>query len=155
MTASHINVPVQTDVFLSLVDFLRKQGSDRDPVATVTTAIEYWMDNASWKQADLMPEIFETGGYRWKEVFLPHGTMLRIRFKGAYHYAKVLGDQILYEDKPVSPSEFANAVTKTTRNAWRDLEVRRPGDAEWLPAGALRADKSNTSDGPTVEELGL
>jgi len=154
MTASHISVPVPTALFLELVGFLHQQGSDRDPVATVATAIEYWMENAAWKQADLLPEIFETGGYRWKELFLPHGTMLRIKYKGAYHYAKVRGDRILYEDQSVSPSEFATAVTKTARNAWRDLEVRRPGEAEWQPADALRSDKPNASD-LTLKDLGL
>jgi hypothetical protein len=31
-------------------------------------------------------------GYQWKQLFLPDGTDLRMRYRGAYYYAKVEGD---------------------------------------------------------------
>ena len=33
-----------------------------------------------------------SGGYQWTELFLPDGTELRIRYRGAYNYARVDGD---------------------------------------------------------------
>jgi hypothetical protein len=139
MSESSISVPISTAQFLGLVDFLREQGSNRDPVSAVEVAIDYWIDNASWKQEDLLPEIFtKDKGYTWKEVFLPHATSIRMRYKGQYHYCQVDGDEVLFNEQSVSPSEFANKVAGSNRNAWRDLEIRRPGDEEWIPADQLR-----------------
>lgn len=141
---SRVCIPIPTEVFAGLIDFLREEGSDRDPVKAVEDAIDYWIDNASWKQEDLLPEIFQVPprhqrGYIWKEVFLPHGTRLRMRYKRQDHYAKVEGDEILYQGEPVSPSEFAFRVTKTSRNAWRDIWIKRPDDSKWYLADDLRS----------------
>ena len=136
---SIISVPIPARLFLKLAEFLRDQGSDRDPVKAVADAVDYWIDNASWKQKDLMPEIFDQQkGYRWKALFLPHGTIVRMKYKGEFHYAKVDGDRITFKGQSVSPSEFANGVTGTSRNAWRDIEIRRPGDETWHLADNLR-----------------
>jgi hypothetical protein len=135
MTESTISVPIPTSQFLELTDFLREQGSDRDPV--------------EGKQEDLLPEIFtKNKGYTWKEVFLAHGTSLRMKYRGEYHYAKVDGDHVIYNEIAVSPGQFANRVTSSSRNAWRDLEVRRPEDDEWLAANHLRqqAKKARPTD---------
>lgn len=139
MSESTISVPIPSSLFIELVDFLREQGSNRDPVETVSTAINYWIDNASWKQEDLMPEIFtDDKGYSWKNVFLPHGTKIRMKYKGNYYYAQVEADDVIFEEEVVSPSEFANKVANSSRNAWRDLEIRRPHDDDWISADKLR-----------------
>ena len=153
MTNSTISVPIPTSQFIELADFLREQGSDRDPVAVIQNAINYWMENASSKQEDLMPEIFtgnEDKGYSWKEIFLPHATSIRMKYKGEYSYAKVDGDNLIYEGKVVSPSEFANKVADSSRNAWRDLEIKRPGDSAWISADHLRI-----STKKLFQEMGL
>jgi hypothetical protein len=138
---THVSVPIPTDDFVRLVDFLREQGSDRDPVDAVVGAIDYWIDNAGWKQGDLMPEAMGRG-YTWKSkdtnLFLPHGTEIRMRYKGQYHYAKVEGDEIMYQGKPISPANLANTITNSSRNAWRDLWIRRPGFKEWTLADKQR-----------------
>jgi len=47
----------------------------------------------------------------------------------------------------VSPSEFANKVAGSSRNAWRDLEIRRPDVDDWVSADRLRmAVKKSWSD---------
>lgn len=139
MNNSTISIPVPTELFIGLAEFLRGQGSDRDPVEAVDTAIRYWIDNASWKQEDLLPEIFTRNkGYTWKEVFLPHGTEVRMKYLGKYHYAKIEGDDLIYEGSSLSPGAFANQVADSSRSAWRDLEIRRPDDKEWFPANELR-----------------
>ena len=46
---------------------------------------------------------------------------------------------MIYEGEKVSPSEFANKVANTNRNAWRDLEIKRPIDKVWREANAVRS----------------
>lgn len=137
---TQISIPIPTTLFIKFFDFLREHGSNRDPVDAVATAIEYWMDNASWKKEDLMPEIFstESRGYTWKNkdtsLFLPHGTEIRMRYMGQYHYAKVEGDEIKYQGEPTSPSALANTIARKNRNAWKYLWIKRPSEKEWALA---------------------
>gem|GEM_PF-6352834 len=81
-----------------------------------------------------VPEV----GYRWKNVFLPAGTVLSFTHRGTPHLATVAGTEIVHDGKSVSPSEFVNGISGATRNAWRDLWVKRPADTEWVPAQDLR-----------------
>lgn len=133
---TQVSVPVSTDLFLELVDFLRSNSDPRDPVVVVATAIDYWLQNASWK-----PELLQESsarGYQWKGLFLPEGTEIRMQYKGVYAYAKVEGDDIVYGGKSISPASLANTIAGSSRNAWRDLWVKRPGDKEWLLADDCR-----------------
>ncbi len=138
--ASTIAVPVQTETFLALYEFLKGEGVDLDPVEAVERAINYWIDNASWK-----PELAErkrtSAAFRWKDVSLPDGTEVRMRYQGEYHYARIEGDAFVVGEERSSPSQFAQTVTNTSRNAWRDLEVKRPHDLAWVPAAKLRRAK--------------
>jgi hypothetical protein len=77
-------------------------------------------------------------GYRWKDIFLPDGTMLSFNYKGTTHLATVAKTEILYEGRSVSPSEFVNSISGAVRNAWRDIWVKRPSDPEPQPAYELR-----------------
>lgn len=133
---TYISVPIDTALFLDLSQCLKDAGDPRDPVEMVSTAIEYWMDNASWK-----PELFSTVsdlGYQWKALFLPTGTQIRMKYDGEYKYARVEGDQIIYEGSPISPGSLANKIAGNSRNAWRDLWIKRPNDSEWALADDLR-----------------
>jgi hypothetical protein len=125
-----------------LVDFLRRKGSDRDPVDAVEGAIDYWIQNADWKTEDLMPEVFERQnyrGYQWKSLLLPPGTNVRMTYKGDTYHAAIDGDDFIYKGKKISPSEFANNVAGgTARNAWRDLWIKRPQDRDFRLADDLR-----------------
>ena len=116
---TQIAVPVGTEQFLQLADFLRSNRDPRDPVDVIATAIEYWMDNASWKP-ELLSES-DTRGYQWKSLFLADGTQIRMQYKGTYYYAKVEGDEITYLGKSISPGSLANTIAGSSRNAWRDL----------------------------------
>ena len=139
---TQISVPIATAQFVELLDFLRENGDERDPVAVIELAIEYWMQNASWKPELLARIASESHGYTWRykdhSIFMPHGTDIRMQYKGKYHYAKVEGDEIKFEGAAVSPSTFANMVTKSSRNAWRDLWIKRPSDKEWIFADDCR-----------------
>lgn len=134
---SAISVPIPTSQFLALANFLKSEQDARDPVEVIHFAIEYFIENAGWKQEDLI--VKNSGlGYQWKGLFLPDGSQVRLPYKGRNYYAAVKGDQFLFESHPTSPSAFANSVTKSSRNAWKTLWVRRPDDKEWTLADDLR-----------------
>lgn len=135
---THISVPLPTQQFLELVDFLRSNNDPRDPVEVVVAAIDYWLDNASWKP-ELLSES-DTRGYQWKNLFLSSGTQIRMQYKGTYFYAKVEGDEIIYDGKSISPGSLANTIAGNSRNAWRDLWLKRPDDKEWKLADECRAE---------------
>ncbi|SFO42366.1 hypothetical protein [Nitrosospira briensis] len=135
---SCISVPIQTEQFLELANFLKSNKDLRDPVEMVSTAIQYWLDNANWKP-ELLEEVSSTvRGYQWKNLFLPQGTQIRMQYKGTYSYARVEDDQIVYRGKPISPGSLANTIAGTSRNAWRDLWIKRPEDKEWKLADECR-----------------
>lgn len=137
---SVICLPIPTHQFLALAQFLKSSGNDKDPVLLISEAIDYWMNNAGCKQDMLMPEVLKNAdkGYHWKDLFLPNGTSIRMKYKGDFYYAAVQGDNIIYESQNVSPSEFANTVTESNRNAWNDIWIKRPDDNEWVFADKLR-----------------
>jgi hypothetical protein len=84
-------------------------------------------------------------GLRWKEVFLPEGTKLSFNYAGAQYIAEVVGNQLIHDGRPTTPSRFLNEIAGAPdkpRNAWRDLWVRRPGDAGWRQALLIRAEVS-------------
>lgn len=133
---TYISVPIATKQFLALVDFLKAQDDPRDPVDIISLAIDYWVDYASWK-----PELLEESdsyGYQWKTLFLPSGTQLRMQYKGRYHYAKVVGDEMIYEGVATSPGGMANTIAGSNRNAWRDMWIKRPNESEWTLADDCR-----------------
>ncbi len=143
---SYVSVPVSLEQFLALTNFLRSNGDSRDAVEMVTTAIDYWLDNASWKP-ELLAER-DARGYQWKNLFLPDGSQIRMQYKGAYFYAKVDGDEIIYGGGTISPGSLANTIAGNSRNAWRDLWIKRPKDKEWKLADECRRDTKEFVDKP-------
>lgn len=164
MANSNIFVPFKTDFFLEVVDFLRDTVlEDEDPVEFIAELAHLSFDQI---QDD---EYFETvflhqidrarlryedkdKGIIWGTVFLIDGTKFRMPYKRQIYYAQVRGDQlvslvdltrdgqeVLREGQIVSPSEFANCVTGTSRNAWKCLYIRGPGEADWELADRLRS----------------
>lgn len=78
-------------------------------------------------------------GYHWQNVFLPNGSQLKISYKGGEKLAEVRHQQIYYDGTPCSPSQFASRVANnTSRNAWRDIWVKRPTDRDWIFGDTLR-----------------
>jgi len=139
-----VAVPIPTQQFLELSDFLRSKNDRRNPVLAVRDAIDYWLQNADWK-----PELLsqsDTRGYQWKSLFLPEGTQIRMSYKATYHYAKVDGDEIIYEGKAISPGSLANTIASSSSNAWRDLWIKRPDDKEWKLSDDCRRETRETTD---------
>ena len=74
-----------------------------------------------------------------------------MHYKGKDYHAQVEENQIIYERKSMTPSELANHIANgTSRNAWRDLYIKFPGDEGWRLAQDLRE-----AHEVTLEELGL
>ena len=81
-------------------------------------------------------------GIKWGNLFLPNGTEVRSTYKGEDYFAMVREQRLMYENEPLTPSQFASkAAGNTSRNAWRDLWVKRPHDKSWSLADALRHGK--------------
>lgn len=79
------------------------------------------------------------GGYHWAPLFLPNGTLIRMEYKKEVSGAAVKNNKIEFKGEYYSPSELARVIASgTSRNAWRDLLIKRPGDADWCLADDLR-----------------
>lgn len=143
MYDSYICVPVRTDLFVGLVAFLHGAGRTDDPVETIEAAIRALIGEGDAEPRDPLPAPAaalpaDGRGYVWKGVLLPHGTQLRMKYRGHTHYAAVEGDRLMFQGRAVSPGALAKSVAGSSRNAWRDLWVMLPGTGRWVVADALR-----------------
>ncbi|HEX7986990.1 MAG TPA: hypothetical protein VF616_26010 [Duganella sp.] len=127
---------LSTPTLLRLIDYLQTRSGSKDISEALNTALEFWLDAKRELPAGADP----TGirGYQWRSLFLPEGTVLRSWSYGEHNYARVEGDKIIHDGESVSPNQFARSFTRTARNAWFDLSVRRPGDKHFKMASALR-----------------
>lgn len=133
-----LSVKVDTILLDKLGARLRCRGDTQDMSEAIGTAIAFWLDAQAAGLTAAAPA--SPHGYQWKSLFLPHGTELRSWSYGAHHHARVEGDKIIYLGRAVSPNQFAQLVARSTRNAWMDLSVLRPGDKHYTKASRLRRD---------------
>ena len=132
-----IDVRVSVQVFKDLCAYPERSGDRRDLALMAETAIAHWLALQS-QQPALYAGRRAVNGYQWKNLFLPSGTLLRTLYQGKSYHAAVDGDDILYEGRKVSPSEFVNALGGAARNAWQRIWVLFPNEAKWLLAADLR-----------------
>lgn len=149
-----ICVPIPAELYNELV--LRVGSPEKDVTGFIEYAVENYLnrtDDDGWSDAyyDWKDKVFSTTeltekygdpqkGYSWGNVlFLPNGTKVSMKYQGKNYHAEIIHEQLIYEDKPCSPSKWARKIAKnTSRNAWRDLWIRRPSDAKWYLADELR-----------------
>jgi hypothetical protein len=110
---------------------LRKRGDLRQIDEIAAIAIKEWLSRNFSRPAGT--------GYQWKDLFLPDGTSLRLRYRGIFHYADVVGDELVYEGRSLSPRAWTTEICGTVRNAWRDIWIRRNYNEPWTQASAWRA----------------
>lgn len=84
-------------------------------------------------------------GYRWKTLFLPDSTELPMETIGSTYYARVAGDQIMFDGRSVSPRGMTVAVAGDGRNAWRDLWLKPPGERYWKQAIRCRHEQERAA----------
>lgn len=102
---------------------------------------QYYQWRASTKDLDSFAEEYgdPTKGYHWDPLFLPNGTKINMAYKGRQYDAEVRHQQIHYDGRTFTASELARAIAaNTSRNAWRDLMIKRPSDQDWQLADVLR-----------------
>lgn len=131
-----MSVQLPTNTLLDLVAQLKRRSGSQDLSEAITTAVEFWLADLKKFPKTADPEGLH--GYQWKCLFLPEGTVLRSWSYGEHNYARVEGDEIIHNGKAVTPNQFARSFARTTRNAWEDLYVRRPGDKQFKLATLLR-----------------
>ena len=147
---STLTVQLETSTLLKLINRLGELGGEQDLSEGVSSAIEFWLAEQAKLSTGCDPA--SVRGYQWKSVFLPEGTVLRSWSYGDHNYARVEGDQIIHDGKPVSPNEFAQSFARTTRNAWTDLYIRRPCDKRFTLACRLRQQLAGQAANPAQPE---
>jgi hypothetical protein len=133
---STVTLAIEPDTLLRLINQLRRAGGQQDLSDAICIAIRFWLDAQAAMPNGGDPA--NVRGYQWKSLFLPEGTVLRSWSYGEHNYAEVVGDEIIHNGRAVSPNKFAQAFARTTRNAWTDLFIRRPGDKNYIMACRLR-----------------
>lgn len=130
----YAQVPVSDEIYKQLRNASCNTFFQKEDWEIAEEAIDEWT-----RRHD--PDAVSVGaysGYQWKQLFLPSGTVLRTVFGGKNHHCMVEGDRILYQEKPVSPSVFVNAVGGIRRNAWRCTWILFPDTKHWALADTLR-----------------
>ena len=114
-----------------LADHLGITSNKKSATQALNEAIRAWIDADQARQ----PQPLEPSrGYRWKTLFLPDGTELRMECAGITFHARVIGDEIIFNGRSVSPRGLTLAIAGEGRNAWRDLWLRLPGERYWKQA---------------------
>jgi hypothetical protein len=118
-------------VYTELYYQMRKREDLRSREEITLIALKEWMAREYGQPTDR--------GYQWKDLFLPHGTRLRITHRRLCYFAQVEGNLLMAEGKITTPSAWATEVCGSVRNAWRDIYVRRNYTEPWTQASAWRA----------------
>jgi hypothetical protein len=107
----------------------------------VSGLIEYLAEDFLERTADLREEsVPAKSGLHWDNLYLPDGTLVRTKYLGEYKQAEIKDGRIVWQKKVFgSLSQLARSMRgDTSNNAWKVLEVKRPGDAAWRLADFLR-----------------
>jgi hypothetical protein len=128
--------------------FMRSEGT-ADPADLIDRLLTEHLDSTQHEKtlsiANAVSDKFlidfgdPAAGFNWQGVFLPNSTRLRIHYKREEFQAEVRHQQVYYDGKACSPSQFVSrAANNTNRNAWNDVWVKRPTDGDWVFANDLR-----------------
>jgi hypothetical protein len=132
----HLQLPASLARRLNEAAAVRSVSVEQVAIDVIQGAFPY----SSVNQANTEGEA--TRGYRWKNVFLPEGTLLYFNYLGTQHLAAIVDAKFTHDGKAMSPSEFVNRISGATRNAWRDIWIKRPNDSRWASALDLRREVS-------------
>ena len=137
-----VSVMVEPACLLALATYLETCKSASSPRQAAASAITEWLarqpDNSASRLIPAMTAGAEPRGYRWKCLFLPEMTQIRMVYRGRTYHAQVFGDDIVYDGQRVSPRQMTLMIAGDGRNAWRDLLIRYPGERTWSHGAARR-----------------
>jgi hypothetical protein len=149
----HICVPINSELIGEM--FLRK-GPAQDVSDWVENILQDYLDRTQedegwndeyydyvgskkWSRTELEEFGDPKNGYHWTSIFIPNGSEISMEYKREKHTAIVKHERIYYLGETFTPAEFARKVANnTSRNAWRDLYIKKPGEARWTLADQLR-----------------
>lgn len=146
MNAARSLNTVPPAAYAELSNYLRMSGSTLTPAEAIVRAVQHWLE----AQRDMATPL---QGYQWKSLFLPEHSQVRMRVGEKWHYAEVVGDELFYHGRAVSPRQLTLAVAGDGRNAWRDLWIRRPGEKDWTVASLLRRRCQQQANKPATSPL--
>lgn len=147
-------IPIPSHLYNELV--LRIGHPNADVASYVEHAVQTYLDRTEeddwsdayklWKEQSEPAAEFRARfgdpdkGYYWTPLFLPNGTRIMMPYGGQTYEAEIRHERILLGDEEMtSPSVLASHLANgTSRNAWRDLRIKRPGDIEFRLADELR-----------------
>jgi len=142
---ARVSLTVPPSIADELNDYLRLSGSKLSPVEVLGQAVRNWIA----EDRDLHSRRDEPArGYQWKTLFLPEATELSMVCGDRTYFARVLGNDIIFEGHRVSPRGMTLAIAGEGRNAWRDLRIRMPGERGWKRASACRAALARKASAP-------
>jgi hypothetical protein len=141
---------VAPDLLLELSNHLRVSESDSSFAEAIEAAIRGWIAADKQHHPQAVPH---SRGYQWKSLFLPDATELRMTSGGSNFYARVIGDDIIFQGRSVSPRGMTLAIAGDGRNAWRDLWIKFPGESTWKIAICCRRDAQRTAAKPPPSPL--
>ena len=140
---------------LSNAALVHKACHPKGEAATKAFAAQFFASQTAKVQKAQPETNYDTAGYLWKHgnsrLFLPHGTEIRMTYRGQDYTARVEGADIVYNGHTATPSSLARSIAGSSRNAWRDLWIKFPDDKSWSLADELRQSASSV----TLEDLGL
>lgn len=136
------NDPAWLEPYLSNnVDLIQAQQKVPSTVGSPST--EHSLSNRPLgsSTSDASTSSRKTGPRKLKH--LPNGTQCRFRYKGREFKGKISAGELVVErnGRFNSFSAASNVVTNTSRNGWKDWELRLPGSQQWLLADHWRAGK--------------
>lgn len=137
---SYTCLQIPTPIMRELLNYLYSACSPLEPPEAAALALRFWLDDMRTKalmEADQAPD-----GYLWKNVFLPNGTRIHFSGKSEFGCAFISKGEFIYRGEAISPNQFAALAGENTRNAWRDLVVRIPGEVRPKRAYILRREQA-------------
>ena len=124
---------ISPDTLFHLTRHLRNMNSAISVTEAIDQAVRIWLTAATNAPS---------GGYRWKALFLPEGTRLRVWSHPEHPEACVVGNYLLCKGQPVSPNQYVQSWG-AHRNAWELISVLLPGEKYWKLAKLLRQPPSS------------
>lgn len=145
-----VTVALSATTLLKLARHYEDLGEDVDIGKAVGDIVEAWLADRQCAAApagvhDMLPEELPRG-YHWKELFLPHGTRLRLYIYGPDETAVVVGDQLIFRGAPSSPNQFVRTFRHVPCNAWDNVVLLFPGEKNWVRARHLRRSHAGPRD---------
>jgi len=159
-SSAFVCVPIPVSLYNELV--LRAGNPQCDITPIIEHAVESYLDRTrddQWSDAyEAWKESCEASvedrkrfgdpekGLHWTPLFLPNGTKLSMQYGGKRHDAEIRHEKIFFGTEEISsPSVLASTIAAgTSRNAWRDLLIKRPADLEFRLADELRREGPRT-----------